>query len=113
MKFKCLFKSIVRGDLVKPGEVLDLTKEECALDVVKQYFVPVDEAPAAETRKSAAGAVPAPAGKAVVAGLTRDQAIMKLQQSGARIKANITNSALAALYEQTFANAAEAAAPAQ
>ncbi len=108
MKVKCLFKSIVRGDVVKRGQVLDLTPEECKADVIRSSFVKV------EGGEAEAPAAPAPVARAdgLVAGLTRDQAIMKLTQSGAKVKGNISNRALAELYNQTFANAAEAAAPA-
>jgi len=110
MKMKCLFKSIVRGDIVKPGQILDLTEEECKADVIKGFFVKVEGGEAAEA------AAPAPVTKqayGVVAGLTRDQAVMKLTQAGVKVKGNISNANLVALYEQTFANAAEATAPAK
>lgn len=112
MKMKCLYKSIVRGDIVKPGDVLDLTKEEADTDVVKKFFVPVEETSAAG-KTAVEAPSPAPAGKGLVAGLTRDQAIMKLQQAGVKVKGNISNQALIDLYNQTFANLAEATAPAE
>lgn len=108
MKMKCLFKSVLRGDIVKPGQILDLTDEECKMDVVKSFFVKADGEVA---EKPAAVPVPAaPASAGVVAGLTRDQAIMKLSQAGVKVKGNISNAALAQIYNQTFANAAEATA---
>jgi len=107
MKMKCMFRSIIRGDIVKPGAILDLTKDECEMDVVKSFFVKVDGA-VAEESAAAPAPVAAKAAAGVVAGLTRDQAIMKLQQAGVKFKGNISNKELAALYEQTFANIAEA-----
>ena len=108
MKMKCLFKSVLRGDIVKPGQVLDLTDAECEMDVVKAFFVKADGAVTEKTVAVPAPAAPASAG--VVAGLTRDQAIMKLSQAGVKVKGNISNDKLVAIYEQTFANAAEAVA---
>lgn len=101
MKMKCLFKSVLRGDVVKPGQILDLTKEECRMDVVKKSFEAVESAPVAE--KSAAGA------PILVAGLTREQTIMKLQQSGVTVKGNLSNKSLVDLYNQTFSTISEVA----
>lgn len=101
MKMKCLFKSVLRGDVVKPGQILDLTKEECRMDVVKKSFVAVESAPAGE--KSSAGA------PILVAGLTREQAMLKLQQNGVPVKGNLSNKALVELYNQTFSNISEVA----
>jgi hypothetical protein len=101
MKMKCLFKSVLRGDVVKPGQILDLTKEECRMDVVKKSFEAVESAPAGE--KSSAGA------PVLVAGLTREQAMLKLQQNGVPVKGNLSNKALVELYNQTFSNISEVA----
>ena len=101
MKMKCLFKSVLRGDVVKPGQILDLTKEECRMDVVKKSFEAVESAPAGE--KSSAGA------PILVAGLTREQAMLKLQQNGVLVKGNLSNKALVELYNQTFSNISEVA----
>ena len=101
MKMKCLFKSVLRGDVVKPGQILDLTKEECRMDVVKKSFEAVESAPAGE--KSSAGA------PVLVAGLTREQAMLKLQQNGVLVKGNLSNKALVELYNQTFSNISEVA----
>lgn len=104
MLMRCNFKTILRGDVVKPGTVLDLTAEECALDVIKKSFTHVGNGTGA---KAPAAADSAAKDAVVVAGLTREQAIIKLQHSGAKFKANISNKALAALYEQTFSNVGE------
>ena len=101
MKMKCLFKSVLRGDVVKPGQILDLTKEECKMDVVKKSFEAVESAPAGE--KSSAGA------PVLVAGLTREQAMLKLQQNGVPVKGNLSNNALVGLYNQAFSNLSEVA----
>ena len=115
MLMKCLFRSVLRGDVVKPGRVLDLTTDECGMDVVKRFFARVDEAAA----ENAAADVPN-AGKrlpdraaGIVAGLTREQVVMKLAQAGVKVKGNVANASLVALYEQTFANIAEASAKAK
>lgn len=101
MKMKCLFKSVLRGDVVKPGQILDLTKEECRMDVVKKSFIAVESAPAAE--KSAARA------PILVAGLTREQVMLKLEQNGCLVKGNLSNKALVELYNQTFSTISEVA----
>jgi len=110
MKMKCLFKSVLRGDIVKPGQILELTEAECKMDVVKNFFVKVDGDAASGDPSPAAAPVPASPEAGVVAGLSRDQAIMKLTQAGVKCKGNISNANLVALYNQTFANAAEATA---
>lgn len=106
MLMRCNFKTILRGDIVKPGTVLDLTKEECAMDVVKKSFTKVAGGAGAKAPGAADGH-----GKdaIVVAGLTRAQAILKLQEAGAKV-GNISNKMLAELYNQTFSNLAEATA---
>ena len=101
MKMKCLFKSVLRGDIVKPGQILDLTKEECRMDVVKKYFVAVEGASAGE--KSSAGA------PILVARLTREQTILKLQRIGVAVKGNLSNKSLVELYNQTFSATSEVA----
>ena len=107
MLMRCNFKTILRGDVVKPGTVLDLTKEECAMDVVKKSFTKVAGGAGAKAPGAADGQ-----GKdaIVVAGLTRAQAMLKLQEAGAKVQGNISNKLLAELYNQTFANLAEASA---
>ena len=109
MKMRCLYRTILRGDVVKPGQVLDLTDAECKADVVKKFFVKADGSAATGDSSPAA----ADQGKAgtLVAGLTRDQVIMKLNQAGVGAKGNASNASLVELYNQTFANIAEAATP--
>lgn len=110
MKYKCMMKSMLRGDLVKVGEVVDLNEVEAQMDVVKAYFVAVEDAAPIEDSVGAVSAKSEKRVKAgtVVAGLTREQAMMKLTQAGVKAKGNMSNAALAALYEATFANIAEA-----
>lgn len=111
MKMKCLYKSILRGDVVKPGQVLDLTPAEMEKDVVKRFFVKVEGEAASPAPAGAAVPAPNAAQKpVVVAGLTRDQAVMKLTQAGVKVKGNLSNEKLADLYNTTFANLAEATA---
>ena len=71
------------------------------MDVVKKSFEAVESAPAGE--KSSAGA------PILVAGLTREQTIMKLQQSGIVVKGNLSNKSLVDLYNQTFSTVSEVA----
>ena len=111
MLMKCLFRSVLRGDVVKPGRVLDLTEDECRMDVVKRFFVKVDGAEGAKSPSAAAiskASTKGAAKKPVVAGLTRDQAVMKLSQAGVKVKNDVSNGVLAEMYNTTFANAAEA-----
>jgi len=107
MKMICLYRSILRGDIVKPGQVLDLSEDECKTDVVKRFFKAAEDAAPAD--KAGAASAPKAASSGTIAGLTRDQAVAKLRQAGAKIKGNISNQDLAVLYNQTFANIAEAA----
>ena len=71
------------------------------MDVVKKSFVAVESAPAAE--KSSAGA------PILVAGLTREQVMLKLQQNGGLVKGNLSNKALVELYNKTFSTISEVA----
>jgi len=112
MMMKCLYRSVLRGDVVKPGQVLDLTADECRMDVAKRFFVKAEGAEAAEPASAPARPAAPKRDGGVVAGLTREQAIMKLAQAGVKVKGNASNAALAAMYDTTFANAAEATAPA-
>lgn len=128
MKMKCLYRTILRGDVVKVGEVLDLTAAECEMDVVKQFFVKVADAgeggtaaPAQVSTPSKAGATSATttasaatsARAGLIAGLTREQALMKLTQAGVSVRRAMPMKALEELYNQTFANVAEAAESAE
>lgn len=116
MKMKCLYRSIVRGDLVKPGQTLDLTEEECGTDMIRAHFVAVEEAAGAGKGKPspAAGAsAPSPTGAAkvvVVAGLTRAEAMLRLQRAGHKIPANISDARLAERFGEAFSVAAGDAA---
>lgn len=107
MKMKCLFKSVLRGEIVKVGQVIDLNDAELKTDVVKKFFVKVDDGTGADSVAAPVAVQPAKS-TTVVAGLTRDQAILKLQQNGVSVKGNVSNKALIDLYNTTFANAAEA-----
>lgn len=102
-KMRCLYKSMLRGDIVKVGQVLDLTDEECSMGVVKRFFVKVEDS-AAGSKDPAAGSVPAESGAKdiVVAGLTRDEAILKLQQAGQRVAFNISDKRLAERFNECF-----------
>lgn len=107
MLMKCLYRTVLRGDIVKAGDVLDLSDAECKTDVVKKFFVKVGGA-TVEAKTSAVA--PQPKAGELVAGLTRDQVIMKLQQAGVGAKGNASNASLIELYNQTFANVSEATA---
>lgn len=107
MKYECMRKSMFRGDIVKPGTILDLSEAEEKMDVVKAFFVKVGGDATVVCSAAAAPTPQTPKGT-VVAGLTREQAMMKLQQVGAKVKGNMSNNALADLYNATFANLAEA-----
>ena len=98
MKFVCKYKSIIRGDVVKVGQVVNLTDAEAEMGVVKAHFVPVDGSAGADS----ASAVHAPA-PVVVAGLTREQAIMKLAEAGQRVSSRISDERLRQRFEEAFA----------
>lgn len=108
MKMKCVIASYLHGDVVKVGKTVEIDDAEAATSRIRRSFVAVEGEASASARAAAAGPAPAKSGPAVVAGLTRDQAVAKLRQAGARFSGNITNEKLVALYETTFANAAEA-----
>lgn len=109
MTMKCLYPTIFRGDVVKRGAILTVTDAEAEMDVVKRNFVKVDggAAPVSAGAASAPAADPAPVG--FVAGLTRDQAVMKLRQNGVRVNGRLSDENLKKLYETTFATVSEAA----
>lgn len=115
MKMKCLYKSIFRGDVVKAGAVLDVTDAEAKQDVVKRFFVKVaDEveggktAPASVSTAASAAHPARVRGKAgTIAGLTREQVVMKLAQAGVTVNAAADLKAIEELYNQTFSNVAE------
>lgn len=98
MKMRCTYRSVLRGDIVKVGQVLNLTEAECELDVVKRFFVPVD---ATTPGANASGVTSSK--QIIVAGLTREEAIMKLQQAGQRVSERISDAKLAERYEDVFA----------
>ena len=102
MKMRCAYKSMLRGDVVKVGTVLDLTPAECELDVVKAFFTKVDEDVPAVNPAAGVGASPVQPKTIVVAGLTREEAVMKLQQAGQRVAANISDKRLAERFEEFF-----------
>lgn len=108
---KCLIRTILRGDLVKPGEIIDLTDEECSRDIVRANFAAVDSSTPSAPKGAEDTLSPQSTrgnAKTLVAGLTREQAIMKLRQAGVACKGNATNADIATLYNTTFANIAEA-----
>lgn len=114
MKMKCLYASMLRGDVVKPGQVVDIDDREAGMDVVKAFFVKVEGdgggGSAVPPPASGKGATEAAAKPQGLAGLTRDQAIMKLAQAGVKVKGRTDDATLAEIYAQTFANVAEATA---
>lgn len=101
MKMRCIYRTMLRGDIVKVGQVLDLTEAECNLGRVKQFFVPVD----ATTPEVNASGVAVNPKQTVVAGLTREEAIIKLQQAGQRVNDRISDKRLAERFEETFSAA--------
>lgn len=109
MKMKCLYKSIFRGDVVKAGTVLDVTDAEAKQDVVKRFFVKVADEVGGGKTASASVSTRARGNAGTIAGLTREQVIMKLAQAGVTASAATDRKALEELYNQTFANVAEAA----
>jgi hypothetical protein len=86
MKMVCTFKCQFRGDTVKVGEIRDLTAEEAKSHLAASFAKIGDDEPKAD------------AAEVVVAGLTRDQAIAKLNELKVKIPSKISNEKLKERY---------------
>lgn len=96
MKMVCISSCIFRGDTVRKGAVLEVSEEE-----MKEYPARTSFAPAmgggAESSAPSARTEPQ-----LVAGLTREQAVMKLYQAGVSVPERISIAKLRERFEETF-----------
>ena len=102
MKMKCLYTSIIRGDVVRAGQVVDISQQECENDIVKRFFVSAEPDVAVTEKNPPVAAAINPSQEIVVAGLTREQAIQRLHDARQRIGANISNARLKERFEEFF-----------
>lgn len=112
MKYVCNHAAILRGEVVRPGRVLNLSPSEADLPVVRRHFRRLaDEDGHGDASERPAGGdgggSPAPAG--VIAGLTREQALLKLRGAGVKVPPNAGDGRIRELYNETFATIAEKA----
>lgn len=91
MKMLCRQRTVVRGDVVRAGQVVDLSAAESALPAVAAHFSPV-----------AGGTPQDAAGTPVVAGLTRRQAIARIREAGGSVPANVSDARLAERFMEAF-----------
>ena len=125
MKMKCVFRCIVNGDLVKPGQVIDVAEVKTKTEPFLHSFVPIVK-PDLSAGKPAEGqgSQEPPDGSAnqdqgdgqenqhhentthdeqkLVAGLTREQAIAKLRAAKVNVPGNISDNKLIERFEETF-----------
>lgn len=97
MKMLCRQRTVLRGDVVRAGQVVDLSPAEAALPAVAAHFSPAG---------GADGATPAQ-GRAVVAGLTRRQAIARIRDAGGSVPSNDSDARLAERFMEAFSTAGE------
>ncbi len=111
MKAKCLKKSIYRGEIVSPGKIIDIDEKDRDCDLVKYNFVLLDkdasEAPPSKT--ALRDAKKKTKSKILVAGLTREQVIMKLRELGTTIGYNASDEQLVELYNTSSDNIGDVA----
>ncbi len=90
MKMLCRQRTVLRGDVVRAGQVVDLSPAEAALPAVAAHFSPAagEGAPAAE--------------RPVVAGLTRRQAIARIRDAGGRVPSGVSDARLAERFMEAF-----------
>ena len=89
-RMKCVSRCQFKGDIVRVGDIVDMDDETLKDEpLAKSAFVKAD--PPAE--KSAGGAP-----KIIVAGLTREQTILKLQSMKVSVPKNATDDDLAKIF---------------
>lgn len=104
MLMQCTRNVVYRGDAVRAGMVLDIADAEVNTTIVQSHFrcvAPASNPPASQEQEDKKPS------RSLVAGLTREQAIMKLQQAGVKVKGNVSNAELVNVYNTTFANISE------
>ena len=121
MKMKCVFRCIVNGDLVKPGQVIDVAEAKTTTEPFLHSFVPIVK-PDLSAGKPAEGqgSQNPPDGFTnqgqgdtqhaehnLVAGLTREQAIAKLRAAKVNVPGNISDKKLIERFEEAFSTDAK------
>ena len=96
MKMVCVCNCVFRGDTVRKGAVVEMSGEEAKGFPAASSFVPFGGG-------DAEGPSAPPSGGAVlVAGLTREQAVLKLYQAGVSVPEKISAAKLRERFEETF-----------
>jgi hypothetical protein len=85
MTMRCISRCQWKGDIVHVGEVVDMDKNDLAAPIAKSAFVP-------------AGREAAARGGVLVAGLTREQTILKLQEANVMFDLGADDETLAGIY---------------
>lgn len=88
MVMRCISRCQWKGDIVHVGEEVDMDKSDLSAPLAKSAFVPV------ATPAKAKGAKP----KVLVAGLTREQTVLKLRTAGVDFEADADDATLAKIY---------------
>lgn len=96
MKMVCTSACVFRGDVVRKGAVLEVTEAE-----MEEYPARTSFAPAMDGGEGRA-APPSRGDGGLVAGLTREQAVMKLYQAGVNVPERISMAKLRERFEETF-----------
>lgn len=109
MKMICTYRCIVNGDIVKPGTILDVSKDLAEKQPFASSFKALETSSALPTSVGSGGGSDLPSGATgnvsdplIVAGLTREQALAKLRQAGCHIPNNISTAKLVERYEEAF-----------
>lgn len=90
IKMRCISRCQFKGDIVKVGDIVDMDEETLKNEpLAKSAFVKAD--PSAE--KSAGGHP-----KTIVAGLTREQTILKLKSMKVAVPADASDEDLAKIF---------------
>lgn len=109
MRYTCTAKCMFGGDICKPGTVLDIdpaTVPAADAAVFKSSFTA--ESPAPEVKTPKGGKAP----KKLANGLTREQAVAKLESSGFAVPDSLTDAELDGFYAKAFQPATGTASPA-
>lgn len=96
MKMVCISSCVFRGDVVRKGAVVDATEAEMKEYPARTSFAPAMDGDAADAAPSVRSE------DRLVAGLTREQAVMKLYQAGVSVPERISMAKLRERFEETF-----------
>lgn len=113
MKYVCNHAAILRGEVVRPGRVLNLSPSEADLPVVRRHFSPVEGGGDMQAQSAGGGGGESTAPSAFIAGLTREQALLKLRGVGVKVPPNTGDGRIRDLYNETFSTISEKAGKAE